>query len=211
MNMVSVSFSFRKNSVRVALGLFFALGTALISSGQQQHSVPLNFQSPDKILSVRADSQEKDKGIYHLRGHVEVTYRGMKLTADEVTYDEASAEIVGTGHALFIDPRAHIAADDVHYNIRTQKGWFSNGHGFVHSNVRPPRKVLETENPYYIQTDRSKVLYTANPFYIQGEEIARLDENTYTVKNGRFTTCDCEARVGPFPPATPRWSWTTRS
>ncbi len=198
MNIVSVSFSFRKNSVRVALGLFFALGTALISSGQQQHSVPLNFQSPDKILSVRADSQEKDKGIYHLRGHVEVTYRGMKLTADEVTYDEASADIVGTGHALFIDPRAHIAADDVHYNIRTQKGWFSNGHGFVHSNVRPPRKVLETENPYYIQTDRSKVLYTANPFYIQGEEISRLDENTYTVKNGRFTTCDCEAKGWSF-------------
>ena len=36
-----------------------------------------------RILSIRADSQEKDKGIYHLRGHVEVTYHGMKLTADE--------------------------------------------------------------------------------------------------------------------------------
>ena len=54
------------------------------------------------------------------------------------------------------------------------------------------------EDPYYIQGDRSKVLYTENPFYIQGERIERLDENTYTVKHGRFTTCDCEAKGWSF-------------
>jgi LPS-assembly protein len=129
---------------------------------------------------------------------VEVTYRGMKLTADEVTYDEASEEVVGTGHVLFIDPRSHIAADVVHYNVRTQKGWFSNAHGFLHTNPRARPKVLDTENPFYIQGDRSKVLYTENPFYIQGEQIARLDENTYTVKHGRFTTCGCEAKGWSF-------------
>ena len=198
MNIVSVSFSFRKNSARVALGLFVALGTAFISSGQQRPSLPLDLQNSDTMLRIRADSQEKAKDIDRLHGHVEVTYRSMKLTADEVTYDEASGEVVGTGHMLFIDPRTHIAADEIHYNIRTQKGWFSNAHGFVHSNVRPPPKALYTENPYYIQGDRSKVLYTENPFYIQGEEIVRLDENTYTVKHGRFTTCDCEAKGWSF-------------
>jgi LPS-assembly protein len=54
------------------------------------------------------------------------------------------------------------------------------------------------EDPYYIQRDRSKVLYSENPFYIQGEKIERLDENTYTVKHGRFTTCDCEAKGWSF-------------
>jgi LPS-assembly protein len=198
MNSVNVSFSRRKSSARVPLGLFVALGMALMSSAQQQPSVPLELGSPDKILTLRADSQEKNKDIDRFRGHVEVTYRGMKLTADEVTYDEASGEVVGTGHVLFIDPRSHIAADEVHYNIRTQSGWFSKAHGFVHSNVRPPPKVLYTENPSYIQVDRSKVLYTENPFYIQGEKIVRLDENTYTVKHGRFTTCDCEAKGWSF-------------
>jgi LPS-assembly protein len=198
MNFVNVLFSRRKSSARVALGLFAALGMALISSAQQQPSVPLELGNPDKIITLRADSQEKDKDIDRFRGHVEVTYRGMKLTADEVTYDGASGEVVGRGHVLFTDPHTHIAADEVHYNIRTQKGWFSNGHGFVHSNVRPPPKGLYTENPYYIQADRSKVLYTENPFYIQGEEIVRLDENTYTVKHGKFTTCDCEAKGWSF-------------
>ena len=198
MNFVNVPFSRRKSSARVPLGLFVALGMALISSAQQQPSVPLELGSPDKIITLRADSQEKDKNIDRFRGHVEVTYRGMKLTADEVTYDGASGEVVGTGHVLFIDRRSHITADEVHYNIRTQKGWFSNGHGFLHSNVRPPPKPLYMEDPYYIQGDRSKVLYTENPFYIQGERIERLDENTYTVKHGRFTTCDCEAKGWSF-------------
>ncbi|MGA2475667.1 MAG: LPS assembly protein LptD [Terriglobia bacterium] len=198
MNFVNVPFSRRKSSARVPLGLFVALGMALISSAQQQPSVPLELGNPDRIITLRADSQEKGKDIDRFRGHVEVTYRGMKLTADEVTYDGASGEVVGTGHVLFIDPRSHIAADEVHYNVRTQKGWFSNGHGFLHSNVRPPPKVLNTEDPYYIQGDRSKVLYTENPFYIQGEKIERLDENTYTVKHGRFTTCDCEAKGWSF-------------
>jgi LPS-assembly protein len=198
MNFVNVSFSRRKSSTPVPLGLFVALGMALISSAQQQPSVPLELQNLDKMLRVRADSQEGGKDIDRFRGHVEVTYRGMKLTADEVTYDQASGEVVGTGHVLFIDPRSHIAADEVHYNVRSQKGWFSNGHGFVHTNSHPRPKVLYTENPFYIQGDRSKVLYTENPFYIQGEKIERLDENTYTVKHGRFTTCDCEAKGWSF-------------
>ena len=198
MNIVNGSFSLRKNNVPVALGLFVALGMALVSTAQQQPSVSRALRNSDKILSLRADSQEKSKGTYRLRGHVEVTYLGMKLTADEVTYDEASGEVVGTGNVLFIDPRSHIAATEVHYNIRTQKGWFSNGRAYVHSSSHPPPKPLYTENPYYIQTDRSRVLYTENPLYIQGEEIVRLDENTYTVKHGRFTTCDCEAKGWSF-------------
>jgi LPS-assembly protein len=198
MNFVNVPFSRRTSSARVPLGLFVALGMALISAAQQPPSIPLELGSPDKIITLRADSQEKDKDIDRFHGHVEVTYRGMKLTADEVTYDEASGEVAGKGHVLFIDPRSHIAADEVHYNIRTQKGWFSNGHGFVHTNPRARPKVLYTENPYYIQADRSKVLYSENPFYIQGEQIVRLDENTYTVKHGRFTTCDCEAKGWSF-------------
>jgi LPS-assembly protein len=198
MNSVNRPFSRRKSSARVPLELFVALGTALISSAQQQPAVPLELGSPDRIITLRADSQERDKDIDRFRGHVEVTYRGMKLTADEVTYDGASGEVVGMGHVLFIDPRSHIAADEVHYNIRRQSGWFSKAHGFVHPNVHAPPKVLDTENPYYIQTDRSKVLYTENPFYIRGEKIERLDENTYTVKHGRFTTCDCETKGWSF-------------
>ena len=198
MNIVNVSFSLRKNSMRVALGVLVALGTALISSGQQQPSGPLDLQNSDKILSIHADSQERSRDLSHLRGHVQVTYRGMKLTADEVTYNEASGEVVATGHVLFTDPRSHIVANEVHYNVRTEKGWFSNASGYIYTHPHARPKAPPTENPYYIQTDRSKVLYTENPLYFQGKEFDRLDEDTYTVKNGRFTTCDCESKGWSF-------------
>jgi LPS-assembly protein len=191
MSFVNVFLCLRTNIVRVSLRLFVALSMAVISSAQQQPSIPLEFQNSGKIVSIRADSQEKSKDLYHLRGHVEVTYQEMKLTADEVTYDETTGEVVGTGHVLFTDPRSHIAADEVHYNIRTQKGWFSKAQGFIHTNPRARPRAPSPENPY-IQVDRSKVLYTENPFYVQGEEIVRLDEDTYTLKNGRLTDCACE-------------------
>jgi LPS-assembly protein len=197
MNTVSVPFRFWKKSAGVALGLFVASGTALISAAQRQPSVPLDLQNSDRTVVIHADSQETSKNVSRVRGHVQVTYRSMGITADEVTYDEASGEVVGTGHVLFTDPRSHIVADEVHYNIRTQKGWFSNPRGYIHSNARARPKALYTENPF-IQVNRSRVLYTENPFYVQAQEIVRLDENTYTVKHGRFTTCDCEAKGWSF-------------
>jgi LPS-assembly protein len=198
MDIVNDSLSLPKSSARVALALLVALGLTFIASAQQQPSVPLDLRNSDRTLSIHADSQERGKDVSRLRGHVQMTYRGMKLTADEVTYNEASGEIVARGHVLFIDPRSHIVADEVHYNIRTEAGWFSKALGYAHTRPRARPNTPASENPYYIQTDRSKVLYTENPLYFRGEEIERVDEDTYTVRHGRFTTCDCENKGWSF-------------
>jgi len=198
MNIVNDSFSLRKSSARVALGLLVALGITFTSSAQQQPPVPVNLRNSDRTVSIHADSQETSKSLSRLRGHVQVTYRGMKLTADEVTYNEASGEVVATGHVAFNDPRSHIVADEAHYNIRTEAGWFSNASGYIHTNPHARPNPPPAENPYYVQANRSKVLYTENPLYFQADEFARLNETTYTVKHGRFTTCDCERKGWSF-------------
>jgi LPS-assembly protein len=100
----------------------------------------------------------------------------MKLTADEATYEEISGELVARGHVVFTDPESYLEADQAHYNVRTQAGWFLNGHGYVHAKVHP----------------RALMLTTANPFYLQALRVDRLDEDTYAVQNGRFSTCECE-------------------
>jgi len=197
MRNVNESFSLRKNSARVVVGLLVSVSMAFASPAQQPASAPLDLHNTDRTLSIHADSQDRGKDVSHLRGHVEITYRGMKLTANEVTYNAASGEIAATGHVLFVDPRSHVVADEVHYNLRTEMGWFSNAIGYLHTNRARP-KPPPTDNPYYIQTDRSKVLYTENPLYFRAGEMDRLDESTYTVKHGRFTTCDCENRGWSF-------------
>jgi LPS-assembly protein len=84
--------------------------------------------------------------------------------------------VVAKGHVTFDDPRAHLEADEAHYNIRTTKGWFLNGHGYIHPAVRPRARMLGTENP----------------FYLSGRRVDRLSEATYFVDHGRVTTCECE-------------------
>jgi LPS-assembly protein len=159
-----------------ALALFFALALNLHA---QQAPLSLQSSGPSTEVTIRADSQETNKDTSHLRGHVLVVYKDMRVTADEASYSAASGEVMARGHVIFDDPKSHLVADEVHYNIVTQKGWFSNSVGYVHPKGPPRARVLRTENP----------------FYIWGRTVDRVDEDTYTVDHGSMTTCDC-AKTG---------------
>ena len=155
-----------------ALTLFLALVPYLRA---QQIPVSLESKGPGKEVTIRADSQQKDKDTYHLRGHVQIVYGEIQVTADEASFDDASGDMMARGHVVFDDPKSHLAAEEVHYNVWTQKGWFSNGIGYVHPKGTPRARVLRTESP----------------FYIWGNTVDRLDEDTYLVDHGRMTTCEC--------------------
>jgi len=77
---------------------------------------------------------------------------------------------------VFDDPQSHLVAEEVHYNVKTKKGWFTNFTGFVHPKMRP----------------RPHVLPSPNPLYFRGESVDREDEDTYIVTHGRLTTCQSE-------------------
>ena len=175
----------RKPRSRRAYGLMPLLVASLAGTappgaraGQAQAPIPPRFQDASHTVSILADSQEKVEDTYRLTGHVEVTYRAMKLTADEATFDDSSGEVVARGHVTFTDPGARLEADDAHYNVESGTGWFLNAHGYVHARVRP----------------RSGVLATENPFYLQAEKVERVDDEVYTLERGRVTTCECEKK-----------------
>jgi len=155
-----------------ALTLILVLASYLHA---QQIPVSLEPKGSGKEVTILCDSQERDKDTYHVRGHVQIVYEAMRLTADEASYDATSGDVMARGHVVFDDPKSHLAAEEVHYNIRTQKGWFSDEIGYVHSKAPPRPRVLKTENP----------------FYIWGDTVDRLDEDTYLVDHGRMTSCEC--------------------
>ena len=162
------------------LSAAFALFFAFISCLQaQQIPISLETKNAGKEVSVTADSQQKDQDIYHLRGHVHIVYEDMRVTADEASFDAASEDVIARGHVVLDDPMSHLTAEEIHYNLRTQKGWFSNGVGYVHAKGPPRPRVLKTQNP----------------FYISGETVDRLNEHTYIVNHGTMTSCDC-AKTG---------------
>lgn len=154
----------------------FSLALAPRARAQSAAGLPLALEHGENTISIRADSQSKEKHIFHLQGHVEVTFQQWKLTADEASYNETTGEITAHGNVTFTDPESTLAADEASYNLRTGKGWFSNGRGSVHTAVRPRTRMLTTENPFYIRARR----------------VERIDEDTYRVERGRMTTCPNE-------------------
>src|SRR3989454_2297656 len=175
----------RKPRSRRACGLMLLLVASLAGTAppgaraqQAQAPIPREFQDTSHTVRVLSDSHEKVQDTYRLTGHVEVTYREMKVTADEATFDDSSGEVVARGHVTFTDPEARLEANDAHYNVESGTGWFLNAHGYVHARVRP----------------RSGVLTTQNPFYLQAEKVERVDEEVYTLERGRITTCECEKK-----------------
>jgi len=178
MDLADFRLAFRIRTLGVSLGLMLAMGRAITAPAQQQPLVPPELQGAATTLTILADSRQVEKNSYHLRGHVEITYQNMKLTADEATYEAISGGLVARGHVVFNDPQSHLEAEQAHYNVRTKEGWFLNGRGYVHAKVHP----------------RARVLATTNPFYLQALRVDRLDEDTYTVQHGRVSTCECEHR-----------------
>jgi len=143
------------------------------------------------MVVIQSDTQEKDKDIFHLRGHVNIVYEGFHLNADEVTFDESSGDVVARGHVIFDDPKSHLTADEVHYNVKSKQGWFSNGVGYVHS--RPPSAPPPPSEPGR-PGPRERVLRTENPFYFSASTADRVSEDTYLLSHGRMTSCECEKR-----------------
>jgi LPS-assembly protein len=178
MELADFRLSFSPRAGAFPLGLTLSISMACSALAQRQPAIPPDLQDTETALSISADSQQKEKGAYHLRGHVEVTYQTMKLTAAEADYEEASGEITARGHVVFTDAESHLAADEVHYNVRTKRGWFANGDGYLHARIHP----------------RTRMLTTANPFYIRAARLERLDAQTYTIEHGRLSTCECEEK-----------------
>lgn len=167
-----------RNNIALFLLLTFFARTPLAAGPQQPTTLPDRVSQDENTLTIRADSQQKDKDTFLLQGHVDVTYQQMKLTADEARYDASSGEVLARGHVTFTDPDVHLEAEEVHYNVRTGKGWFSNGRGYFRAKVRPRPRVLTSENP----------------FYVRAKKVERLDESTWVVRGGRLSSCECEEK-----------------
>lgn len=88
-------------------------------------SIPVVGQEtrePSETVEILADIQEKVGERYRLRGNVEVRFRGMKLKADEVTYDGISGEATARGNVEFKRENETVHAREGTYNLRTGRG-----------------------------------------------------------------------------------------
>lgn len=137
---------------------------------QQGCFVPPGLQNPQTTLTLRADNQRWVNHRYTGSGHVVLTYREMRITAGEVTYDDVTGLIGAHGHVVFDDPKGHLEAQEAQYNILTDSGWFSNVHGYLRYASSQPGQPTTS-------------------LFVRAEKIARVDQGTYTIEGARVSSC----------------------
>ncbi len=161
-------------SVLLALGLLFFSPAGL--PAQQPAAPP---PSAD-IVEIFATSQQKTGDTFLLQGNVEIRYRGMRLTADEVTYDEKTRWAEARGHVVFERDDDHLEATEGRYQLSTGEGTFQKVEGTVGLPPKPAHQFLVATNPFYIEADR----------------VERHSDGSYTLEHAWVTNCQ---------PGKPKW------
>ena len=135
---------------------------------------------PEGEIRVRAENQEQvSKGHWRFRGFVDVRLGGMRIQADRADVDEIERPDGSTGHKLvaegnvvFLRGEERLSGERAEIDD-SGKGVFHDAIGFVEPGV-----------------------------FVEGKRIHRLDDDTYRVEGGRFSSC-----AQP----NPRWSFSASS
>ena len=120
------------------------------SSPQQAPPSPQAGPGSWEPVTIKARQQEKTGDVYKLHGDAEVYYRKWVLRADEATYDDATGEVIATGH-LTLDGGPHdehIVATHGRYNVRSETGTFYDVVGTTGLRLQGNKAVLTSSNPF---------------------------------------------------------------
>lgn len=105
---------------------------------------------------------EKDEYLI-LERDVKIEYQDIKLAADKVTYNPRTKDVVAEGHVTIDQGPTRITGSQAFYNLTSKTGTFFNS--------------TATMDP---------------TMYFGGDKIEKIDDDTYRLTNGVFTSCDLD-------------------
>jgi LPS-assembly protein len=122
---------------------------------------------PTGEMHVRAESYEQvAKGHFAARGLVDLRLAGMRIQADKAdVFEEVQPDgstkrrLVAEGNVVFIRGEERLSGDRMEMD-ETGHGFFENAVGFVEPGV-----------------------------FVEGRRVERVDDKTYKVEGGKFTSC----------------------
>ena len=139
------------------------------SSYSRELSVKSNLSGPIDI-SAEYLEEKRDENVYIAKGNVEVKQGTQTLNADYVRYNKNTSDVFAEGHVVFRDQEDVVHCERISLNLLTKTGTIEKGNIFIKQ----------------------------GNFHIVGEEIEKVGELEYAVKNGEFTTCEGESPSWKF-------------
>jgi len=137
--------------------------------GKQIDSKPA-LKNPVHISALTVE-YNREENIYTAHGMVDLREDTRTLKADYMQYNENTNELIAQGNVVFEDRGDIIECDRLELNLFTKRG----------------------------KIEKGKIFLKESNFRIAGDEINKVGEFTYTIKNGVFTTCEWE---------NPAWKFT---
>ena len=162
--------------VWLALGILLQ-GFSLAVAGQGPDT-SINRQTvsntaPDNSVTIQAREQHRtNQHDFTAKGQVEIRYQDLLLKADEVRGNDETMEVEGEGNVYFEQGQQKVRGQRFHFNLRTKTGVFYRVKGRV--------------DPGFI---------------FEAQEVEKLAEKTYRVKNGYVTACEDQV---------PKWSFSVK-
>lgn len=117
----------------------------------------------DVPIEVNADNVEyiKENEVVKGKGNVVINFKGVKLSADEMTVNLKTKDVYADGNVRFYQAERLYTAEHAYYNFDTEKGRFENTKGLF------------------------------KPFYVYGQVINKTENKAeYHIDNGFITTSD---------------------
>jgi LPS-assembly protein len=113
---------------------------------------------------------EAQKDEYSIfQGGVTIVYQDIKLRSDKVTFNQKTRDVVAEGRVIIDQGPTRVTADQAIFNLDSKTGTFFNATG------------------------------TMDPaMYFSGDRIEKVDEDTYRLTNGVFTSCDLDRPAWSF-------------
>jgi len=163
----------RMSPRRIALCLTLILSTAALAQKKPNFKFmpgPKAGGGDVKINIAPGGSSEVEKGEYTImQGDISIEYQDIKLHADKVTYNFKTGDVVAEGHVVIDQGPTRVSASQAIYNLNSKTGTFFNATGMMDPAM-----------------------------YFSGDRIEKVDEDTYRLTNGVFTSCDLDRPAWSF-------------
>ena len=169
----------RKQIIRpfglLLLSIVSFLLTGLTPESRAQQTPVLKFDSVREPVRIQADqvSYDHKEEAYTAEGKVEIFQGDRKLSADRVTLSGKTNEVEASGNVVLVQGEDILRSERIKVDLDTSLGIIVRGTLFLKK----------------------------QHFYLRGEEIERIGEETYRIREGSLTTCDGD---------WPDWRFTSR-
>ena len=131
-------------------------------------------------VRIRADTFGGEKGLFHYRGFVDLKSGDVRIQADTLDFQQTpktdgttEQHVVAEGNVVFMRGEERLAGRRLEMNLDKGSGVFEDARGYVSPGV-----------------------------FVEAQRIERVDDKTYRIEGGTFTSC-----AQP----TPRWSFSASS